>query len=519
MTTILCWIILDGGTQSVQVKIGRDKDVTALCQEIIKSDEIRNTCHQIDWGNVVVSKLFLSKDRLKIGKERKIRDLPENTRCSPINVDIGAAKNILTSGLHRRAASHAISTSEALEGYGSLPSSFRFDATDKSAVFSLLCPTDEDISNVEEDMPLAGELMHMSSRGEGGTGGVNHIFKSSRSLFHAITIGGKKLNHHKLGLATAASYCDHLMMKNGEYYGVVELKGGQYSPFFGSRQSAAYSTHFAMELLRLGVPRERVIVPSHTYTGMQIQFGVTIVLAPSFPVFRTISKVLDMGDMHERQMAVAYVQKATSWIKKLSSEHRAPVVPVTAMELNLNAYHIQKITREYAMKGFLLFAEGEGGVSQGVEHWGRVLNILYSVKMIRPFIAFPLAIRSANLPNGDDIIIYEDYYAMGYRNGCPDRTGEKNMYVAYRTELTRIMEVVHKAGVIHCDLCLSNIMWKKAGSNVSIIITGWERAHCLMEGRFHSKVQAALNIRIGAGMGPAVFSEKFDHQCMQVLGM
>jgi hypothetical protein len=369
-------------------------------------------------------------------------------------------------------------------------------------------------------MPLIGELLHMSSRGETLRWGVDFNFGGpSNPLFHAITNGRTNLHDHELGLATVVSYCDHLMIRDDVLYGTVELKGGQYSPFFGSRQSAVYSTHFAMKLLQLGVPRENVIVPSYTYTGMLIQFGVTIVLKPSFPVFWTTSKVLDMGDMRERQMAVAYIQKATSWINRLSLEHRLQEQTVTAMKLNLSAYHIQIITREYAKKGFLLFAEGEGGVSQGVEHWGRVLNVLYANKKVRPFIAFPLAIRSANLKEGEDIIVYKDYYAMGYRIGCPDRTVAGNMYEPYQIELTRIIGLVHAAGVIHCDLCLSNILWKRDRKSVSIIITGWERAHCLMEGRFHPKVQAALDSRIGPALRPAVFSRAFDHQCMQVIDM
>ena len=134
-------------------------------------------------------------------------------------------------------------------------------------------------------------------------------------------------------------------------------------------------------------------------------------------------------------------------------EDRAPVVPViSSMALNLNAYHIQTITKEFKQRGFFLFAEEEGDDSQGVEHCGRVLNILYANEKLHPFIAFPLAIRSANLVSGDDIKIYKDYYAMGYRIGCPDRTEDREEVVEYQKELTRIMGLVHSAGVIHCDL-------------------------------------------------------------------
>ena len=45
----------------------------------------------------------------------------------------------------------------------------------------------------------------------------------------------------------------------------------------------------------------------------------------------------------------------------------------------------------------------------------------------------------------------------------------------------------------------------------------------MMEGRFHTKVQTALDNRIGrdigTSLGPAVFRKAFDHLYMQVLSM
>ena len=67
-------------------------------------------------------------------------------------------------------------------------------------------------------------------------------------------------------------------------------------------------------------------------------------------------------------------------------------------------------------------------------------------------------------------------------------------------------------------------MWKRDRENgkiaVSIIITGWECAHYVMEGRFHAKVKAALNERIGSEVtAKLLISEAFDHKYMQVLDM
>ena len=51
------------------------------------------------------------------------------------------------------------STAALLDGFGSLPSSFRVDATDNSVVWSELCPTDTEVNSVDSDMPLVGELV------------------------------------------------------------------------------------------------------------------------------------------------------------------------------------------------------------------------------------------------------------------------------------------------------------------------------------------------------------------------
>jgi hypothetical protein len=113
-----------------------------------------------------------------------------------------------------------------------------------------------------------------------------------------------------------------------------------------------YGTHFAFGLLNRGIPREKIIVPSYTYNGMLIQFGATIVLEPSFPVFWTISKVLDMSDASHRRLAAAYIRKVNSWIEKLRFFNVSlPIEPITEMDLDESAYHIKTITNNVADQG------------------------------------------------------------------------------------------------------------------------------------------------------------------------
>jgi serine/threonine protein kinase len=87
-----------------------------------------------------------------------------------------------------------------------------------------------------------------------------------------------------------------------------------------------------------------------------------------------------------------------------------------------------------------------------------------------------------------------------------------------------VVDLVHKAGVIHCDLYPSNIMWRRrrlstVGGNpdelVDIVIIDWDCAHCLIEGRFHPKVKDALQSH--KPTCDAEFGTAFDDRFVRVL--
>ena len=124
-------------------------------------------------------------------------------------------------------------------------------------------------------------------------------------------------------------------------------------------------------------------------------------------------------------MAISYVQKANTWIDKLHPGiFTTPEKCITVMQLDESAYYIKRITDVVSQRGFQLFSEeGDTDRSQGIEHWGRILNILFADPKIRPHIAFPLAVRSPDMDEKETehTIIFKDFCKEGYRIGCPDR--------------------------------------------------------------------------------------------------
>ena len=117
------------------------------------------------------------------------------------------------------------------------------------------------------------------------------------------------------------------------------------------------------------------------------------------------------------------------------------------------------------------------------------------------------------------MIIYKDLCAEGYQIGCPDRVKERELFDSFREEYRRIVKKIHEAGVIHCDLYLSNVMWRmslpSSGKVVDIIIIDWDCAHCLMEGKFNRRVQEALQTH-KPNRG-AEFGTSFDDRYVEVL--
>ena len=133
-----------------------------------------------------------------------------------------------------------------------------------------------------------------------------------------------------------------------------------------------------------------------------------------------------------------------------------------------------------------------------------VFNKLYSSKASRQVVEFPLSVRTAD--EASDYcheIMYRDLCKLGYKCGAPNRIEDPLLFDAFKIALFAAVDSIHKAGVIHCDLYISNVMWKSSPPPTSssgpstkyivdIKIIDWDAAHCLEEGQFAPMVHSAL---------------------------
>ena len=140
-------------------------------------------------------------------------------------------------------------------------------------------------------------------------------------------------------------------------------------------------------------------------------------------------------------------------------------------------------------------------IGLGMEHMGRVLNLLFSVPELRTHVVFPLTLRSSDnyttrvSTRQNWMLIYKNLVSKseGYQIGTLNRYHSPLVYEAFVNELL-LIGLVHKAGVIHFDLYPSNIMWRinSEDESVNIRLVDWDAAHCLDENDCSPLVKEAL---------------------------
>jgi serine/threonine protein kinase len=127
------------------------------------------------------------------------------------------------------------------------------------------------------------------------------------------------------------------------------------------------------------------------------------------------------------------------------------------------------------------------------------LNLVYKSPEARPFAEYPLSIRTPDEASQQCYqLIYRDLTKFDFRIGAPNRMTPESSYDLYVAALTNAINCIHRAGVIHVDLYLSNVMWRMLNGEVEIKIIDWDASHCLNEGAFVGYVEDALNAYLGS---------------------
>jgi len=419
-----------------------------------------------------------------------------------------------------------------VRGFGHLPTSFRIDPTVDQRVSRRLIPSSAEITSVSQMLPCMGEKATLAAKGENETCGVRSVLETvvaNAQFPHFVSAGSalKSSNVSGSGIVTSNSVPDFVWKNNGKIVGILEAKDGTASTLVALRQAAITAMAIVSDLRSRGLSPEQIVLPVAGCTGMAIQFGAVICLEPSFGTFLATSDILTLSNVEQNQLAVAFLNKASACALETVGLLDAVKVPtdIKCLQLNVRAYWVKYITNDIFSGGLGLFVDDSSdrfNVGPGLEHMGRALTLLYQHEAAREFVAFPLSVRSPDCEEGragvNDcyMIVYEDLAALGYRIGTPDRIEDEGKYKRWLAALSLAVQAIHCAGVLHCDLYPSNIMWlETAGGQISIKIIDWDCAHCLAEGSFCPRISQALCEHKPSRL--ASFSKEHDLRYIQTL--
>jgi hypothetical protein len=359
-----------------------------------------------------------------------------------------------------------------------------------------------------------GERATLAARDEDETFGVRSVLSEIVQAFPPLVSSGssmKRYSSNGAGISTNSSEPDFVWLVKSRVVGIFEAKDGASSTIVALRQAAITAMAIVSDLRSLGLSSEQIVIPVAGCTGSMIQFGAVICLGDSFGCFLATSAILDLCVMAQNRLAAAYLRKASVCARETERALDAPPHgcssqnPISAMSLDSSKYWIKYLSDEIFSRGLGLFTSSTVNrldVGPGLEHMGRALTLLYEYEAAREFVVFPLSVRSPNqldplVPESETsncyMIIYEDLTKLGYKMGTPNRLADEDLYQRFLVSLKLAVEAIHAAGVLHCDLYPSNIMWCDDGaSTVSIKIIDWDCAHCLAEGAFCPRIAEAL---------------------------
>lgn len=456
---------------------------------------------------------------------------------------IGTTALVITTSNQSNASTFA--TNAFAAGFGSLPSSFMLDPTSDLRVWTNLVPESKTlVGNVKSTMvgnvkslPVLGEQGDLLYQGANATvpACVRKVLDKYLSFNHLQTWTSSVRSLDLLyGIVNEGSIPDFMWVKDGIARGVLEVKGGDGTVLSALRQAAVTGTSIAENLLRRGMHSSDIVIPVAGTNGRAMQFGAIIVLSQSFATFLPTSPLLDLANDASNALACLYLDKASKFVDSQPSLPSSLGKKKTLLALDCSAYHIKKLSREVLMRGLGLFAVSEspttGEVGLGLAHMGRALNRLFQHGAARAVTAFPLSVRAPDVDpiRGDGVpadnatceywIIYEDLGKQGFRIGTPNRIEEEMLYHSYVSALRQAITAVHDAGVIHCDLYVSNVMWRRGlGNTVEIRLIDWDCAHCLDELGFNEHIEKAL--RANDRDGSANFGVEHDLFYISVLEM
>ncbi len=272
------------------------------------------------------------------------------------------------------------------------------------------------------------------------------------------------------GFASSNSVPDGIII-NKLARGIYEVKDNTLTPAVATRQGISEATNLANRQLQVGVKFDDIMIPIVGSNGYLIEFSCLILFEPSFPVFVKLSKVLDLTDSTDLNIATKYFIKLDKFFKMEITTSTSPQYRlINNIGLSRNNYYLKSLGAFFCSKP---------DIDSSLFHYLKVMNHLYDKinENYKNFILFPLSIRIDGGLIRDGQIIFDKLHEQYWQIGLPIESNLKEKFI---TLLANIMSEIHSIGVVHLDLYPSNIMWRINPidqNGILIKIIDWDSAH------------------------------------------
>lgn len=196
-------------------------------------------------------------------------------------------------------------------------------------------------------------------------------------------------------------------------------------------------------------------------------------LKPTFPAFFVISSVLDLTDDDSlceaaRLLGCIAIHVRSNLDCRTSNLSKKELTIV----LDPNLYHLK------ALKDFFACT---GNIQTSLFHFFKILTQLHRCPDCRELVVFPICVREYEDSIEHSSIVFPKL-GPEYKIGLPDSPAQRERFFE---RLKAAVQAIHKAGVVHLDLYLSNIMWKELeDGDIELKIIDWDAAHFIADNLF-----------------------------------
>lgn len=260
---------------------------------------------------------------------------------------------------------------------------------------------------------------------------------------------------------------------------VREYKGSESSCMEALPQALASGACIAVGLLMRGLRADDIVVPVDVATGKNVQFAAVFIAGGRLPMCVVTSEELDLSHRDGARLADLYYSKTRAHVQNLMQlvKEAAPV-PLAEAEVDVwnlpEALHCKRNSVTFKVLSTK---------DASVWHVMRVLSHLHHVGP-RQSICFPLGFCFVNhekVPDGgtmDMVFLNLAEADPPYSFTVPKDWAAAKMFVA---ACGRVVSQLHAAGVVHGDLYVSNIVWRRRSDQIEVKVLDWDTAFFVAE--------------------------------------